>query len=177
MSLLHDVPIGKNAPGEIQAVVEIPRDSKIKYEIDPETGLLHLDRILYCAFVYPANYGFIPQSWGEDNDPLDVLVVSESALVPGCILKVRPIGIMRMEDEHGKDDKVIGVAIDDSRVNHYKDIKELSKNYLDEIAHFFERYKDLEKGKHSKFIAWEGKDQAVKAVQDSMDRYKKKFKK
>jgi len=125
-------------------VIEIPKGSKIKYELDKKTGLLWLDRVLHSAVHYPANYGFLPQTYCEDGDPLDVLVLGQEAVVPLCVLRARAIGVITMKDEKGQDDKVIAVHVDDPEYAHYRDISELPPHRLKEIQRFFLDYKVLE---------------------------------
>ncbi len=140
----HQVPIGAETPDVVQAIIEIPRGSKAKYELDKETGLLRLDRVLYSSTYYPHNYGFIPQTLGEDHDPLDVLVLSQIEIQPLCIVRAKVIGVMRMLDNNEADDKIIAVAADDVSVNHLTDINSLPSYFHSEIKHFFEEYKRLE---------------------------------
>ncbi len=140
----HDVEIGEDITKYFRAIIEIPRDSKIKYELDKLTGMLLLDRILHSAVHYPANYGFLPRTYCDDGDPLDVLVLGQEAVVPLCVLRARAIGVLTMRDEKGQDDKVIAVHIDDPEYDHYRDISELPPHRLKEIERFFADYKSLE---------------------------------
>jgi inorganic pyrophosphatase len=140
----HDVEIGEDITRYFRAIIEIPRDSKIKYELDKLTGMLLLDRILHSAVHYPANYGFVPRTYCDDGDPLDVLVLGQEAVVPLCVLRARAIGVLTMRDEKGQDDKVIAVHIDDPEYDHYRDISELPPHRLKEIERFFADYKSLE---------------------------------
>jgi inorganic pyrophosphatase len=140
----HDVSPGAEQPDIVNAVIEIPQGSRSKYEIDKPTGLLKLDRVLYSSLYYPANYGFIPQSYCDDKDPLDILVVSQVAVVPLCIVRARVIGVMRMIDKGEADDKIIAVAEDDISVSHIRSISELPPHFLKEVKQFFEEYKRLE---------------------------------
>eukprot|EP00920_Eleutheroschizon_duboscqi_P005872 GHVT01013792.1.p1 GENE.GHVT01013792.1~~GHVT01013792.1.p1 ORF type:complete len:237 (-),score=37.50 GHVT01013792.1:671-1381(-) len=140
----HDVPLGENFPHECTAIIEIPKNSKVKYELDKESGLLRVDRILHSSVIYPANYGFLPQTLGEDGDPLDALVLMSEPVAPLCILRVRPVGMMNMLDQGEQDDKVICVHVDDPAYRHYKSIEEFPQHILTEIRRFFEDYKKNE---------------------------------
>lgn len=168
----HDVTIGKKAPQEFQAVIEIPKGSKVKYELDKPSGLLRVDRILYSSVVYPANYGFIPQTLGDDHDPLDVLVLMQEPVVPLSILNVRPIGMMRMMDQGEGDEKIICVHLDDPEYNRYTAIKQLPPHRLVEVRRFFEDYKKLE---NKKVVVKDflGPKEAVAAVKAAMGLYRK----
>ncbi|XP_068341768.1 soluble inorganic pyrophosphatase 4-like [Pyrus communis] len=140
----HDLEIGPGAPKIFNCVIEIPKGSKVKYELDKKTGLIKVDRILYSSVVYPHNYGFIPRTLCEDNDPLDVLIIMQEPVVPGCFLRAKAIGLMPMIDQGEKDDKIIAVCADDPEYRHYNDIKELPPHRLAEIRRFFEDYKKNE---------------------------------
>lgn len=145
MNPWHDVSTGKNAPDVVNAIIEISAGSRAKYEIDKETGLLRLDRVLYSAFYYPINYGFIPQTYGGDHDPLDILVISQINIEPRCIVSAKVIGVMRMLDSGEADDKIIAVCDGDKSVSHINTIDELPPHFLLELRQFFEEYKKLEK--------------------------------
>jgi inorganic pyrophosphatase len=147
MNIWHDVHYGKNAPESITAIIEISAQSRTKYEIDKETGLLMLDRILFSSMHYPTNYGFIPQTLGDDNDPLDVLVLSHANIIPMTLVNCRPVGVMKMIDGGEGDDKIICVAQDDITVSHIQNLSDIPQQLLNEIEHFFATYKDLEKKK------------------------------
>lgn len=140
----HAVPVGENAPIEVNGIIEIPQNNRAKYELDKESGMLKLDRVLYSSMYYPANYGFIPRTYCGDKDPLDILVLSQITIVPMCIVKAKVIGVMRMLDQGELDDKIIAVASNDMSVNHMNDISELPEHFLRELRHFFEDYKKLE---------------------------------
>jgi inorganic pyrophosphatase len=140
----HDVIPGQNLPGEFTAVIEIPMDSTVKYELDKPTGLLKLDRILYSAVFYPANYGFIPQTFAEDDDPLDVLVLCQEPVAPLTLVKARAIGLMTMVDSGKKDHKILAVAMDDPEYNFMRDANELAPHKLEMLRRFFQDYKQLE---------------------------------
>ncbi len=166
----HDVPVGSDAPDIIQAVIEIPQGSKVKYELDKKTGLLRVDRMLHSSVIYPANYGFVPRSYAEDFDPLDVLVLAQETVDPLCILRARPIGMMSMLDEDQEDAKIICINVDDPAFNDYWHIKELPEHRLRELRRFFQDYKKLE-DKMVRVQDFFGPDRAKKSVEDSMMRY------
>lgn len=141
----HSVSIGDNAPEVVNGIIEIPTATRAKYELDKESGLLKMDRVLYSSIYYPANYGFIPRTYCDDNDPLDIMVLSQITIVPLCIVPAKVIGVMRMLDQGEHDDKIIAVAENDMSVNHINDISELPKHFVKELRNFFEDYKKLEK--------------------------------
>lgn len=140
----HNVSIGDEAPSTLQAIIEIPKGSRAKYELDKTTGMLRLDRVLFSSVFYPANYGFIPQTLGEDHDPLDILVLSQVDIRPLCIVRAKVIGVMRMVDQGEADDKIVAVAADDISVAGIDDIRQLGEHFHSELRHFFEEYKRLE---------------------------------
>lgn len=141
----HDVSIGSGAPAVVNAVIEIPKGSKAKYEIDKESGFVKLDRVLFSSVHYPTNYGFLPRTLWGDGDPLDVLVISQVDLIPGCICAARIIGAMQMVDGKDSDDKLLAVAAHDPAYNFWKDVSDVPRHMLDEIRNFFETYKRLER--------------------------------
>jgi inorganic pyrophosphatase len=170
----HGVPVGRQAPRIVNAIIEIPQGSRAKYEIDKESGLLRLDRIIYSSFYYPCNYGFIPQTYGGDKDPLDILVITTQPVQALCLMDAKVVGVMQMVDCGDADDKIISVAAHDPGVNHYNNIEELPKHFFDELRHFFEEYKKLE----NKTVVVEefgDKSTALKVVQDAIDFYKETF--
>ncbi len=144
MNLWHDVPRGKNAPDEINCIIEIPKGSLNKYEIDKETGLIALDRVSHTAQVYPFDYGFVPQTLWEDGDALDVMVLTTVPLLPGILVKVRPVAVMPMVDGGDSDAKIIAVPVDDPRWENVRDLADINPHTLKEITHFFEHYKKLQ---------------------------------
>ena len=144
MNAWHDVELGERIEEHFRAIIEIPKGSKIKYELDKKTGLLWLDRVLYSAVHYPANYGFLPQTYCDDGDPLDVLVLGQEPVVPLCILRARAIGVITMRDDKGQDDKIIAVHVDDPEYTHYREVSELSPHRVLELQRFFLDYKVLE---------------------------------
>jgi len=137
MNPWHNVGFGENSPSIINGIIEIPKGSRAKYELDKESGLLKLDRVLYSSVYYPANYGFIPQTYCDDKDPLDILIISQVDVVPMCIVEAKVIGVMRMIDGGEADDKIIAVAAGDPSVNHFNDISELPQHFISEIRNFF----------------------------------------
>lgn len=161
------IPPGRNPPTEINVLIEVPlRADPIKYEFDKETGAIFVDRYLYTTMFYPCNYGFVPNTLAEDGDPVDVMVIGRMPVLPGAVLRARPIGVLEMEDEAGMDDKILAVPIDKitpvhSKVRSYRDVPELD---LARIAHFFEHYKDLEPDKWVRVIGWKGPERAHELI-------------
>ncbi len=166
----HDVAVGEGAPEEVQAVVEIPKGSKVKYELDKATGLVRVDRILYSSVVCPANYGFIPQTLGDDNDPLDVLVLMQEPVHPLSIVRARPVGMMTMLDQGQSDEKIVCVHLDDPEYRVYRHINELSPHRLEELKRFFQDYKVLER-KEVRVDEFGGPAVAVEIVRSAMELY------
>lgn len=166
----HDVPVGPDAPNVINAIVEIPAGGKVKYELDKDTGLIRVDRVLYSSVMYPANYGFIPQTLGDDDDPLDVLVLMQEAVVPLALLRAKPIGLMTMVDHHQNDEKIICVHLDDPAFSTYNHIGELPEHRLKELRRFFEDYKKLEE-KEVLVREFLGPESAHEVIRESMARY------
>ena len=157
---------------QFDVTIEIPRGGKNKYEMDHHTGRIRLDRTLFTATQYPSDYGFIEQTLGEDGDPLDALVLVPEKTFPGCLIRCRTIGMFRMTDEAGGDDKVLCVPVDDHRRNHLRDIKDVSRLSLLEIEHFFTVYKDLEPGKSVEGASWTDRAGAETEIQRSWERAK-----
>ena len=170
----HDVDPGPGTPQEFNAVIEIPSGSNVKYELDKQTGLIKLDRVLYSAVFYPANYGFIPRTFAEDDDPLDVLVLCQEPVVPLTIVRSRGIGGIAMLDSGKKDFKVIAVAESDPEFNSYTDISELPKHRLVTLRRFFEDYKVLEH-KEVAVDEVEGADSSYPVIRDALARYRTEF--
>lgn len=166
----HDLEIGENAPSLVNAVIEIPQGSRAKYELDKTSGLLKLDRVLFSSVHYPANYGFLPKTLCDDNDPLDILVMSQIDIQPLCIVQAKVIGVMHMVDGDEIDDKIIAVAANDPSVSHFEDIWQLPKHMIDELQNFFEEYKKLEK-KEVEVKEFQNRQQAMKIVEDSIKMY------
>lgn len=171
----HSVSPGSEVPHIVNAIIEIPKGCRAKYELDKESGLLKLDRVLYSSVYYPANYGFIPQSYCDDHDPLDILVLSQVECVPMCIIEAKVIGVMQMVDGGEADDKIIAVAANDMSVNHINDISELPPHFIDEMRHFFEEYKRLEK-KSVIVEEFQNKEKAAQIINQSFEDYRKIFK-
>lgn len=171
----HSVSPGSEVPNVVNAIIEIPKGCRAKYELDKESGLLKMDRVLYSSVYYPANYGFIPQSYCDDHDPLDILVLSQVECVPMCIVEAKVIGVMQMIDGGEADDKIIAVAANDMSVNHINDISELPPHFIDEMRHFFEEYKKLEK-KTVVVEEFQDKAKAAEIITQSFEDYRKIFK-
>ena len=174
MKILDSLRPGKNPPDEINAVIEIPKGSNIKYEIDAESGAVFVDRKLFTAMFYPCNYGFIPQSMEDDGDPVDVLVLGNDAVIPMAVIRANPVGVLLTEDEEGQDSKVIAVPITklDPSFSSVTNINSIPEHIRGQIKHFFEHYKELEKGKYVKVIGWEDKETAKKRICQAIDRYR-----
>lgn len=170
----HDVALGHDLQKHFRAVIEIPKGSKVKYELDKETGLLGVDRVLHSAVHYPANYGFLPQTYCLDDDPLDVLVLGQEALLPLAIVRARAIGVITMRDDKGPDDKIIAVHVDDPEYAHYRDIMELPPHRLRELQRFFLDYKVLE-DKVVEVKAMRGREDAEQAIQGAAHLYREKI--
>lgn len=166
----HDIPIPEPIEEGFPAFIEIPKGSKVKYELDKDTGLLRVDRILFSAVHYPANYGFIPRTYCGDGDPLDVLVLCQEPVEPMCIMRARAIGLMQMRDEKGLDDKVIAVHLDDPAFNQYTHIREVPQHTLLELRRFFEDYKLLEE-KKVEVEELQGPFEANKIIRASVNGY------
>lgn len=174
VNLWHDLDIGKEAPEVVNMVVEIPKDSQVKYELDKETGMLKLDRFLYSAVHYPGDYGFVPRTLWDDNDPLDIIVLTGRPVFPMTIAEVRIIGVLRMIDNGEKDDKILAVYNGDPRYKEIKDIEDIPRHVLDELRHFFETYKQLQ-GKECKILNILGRTEALDDVKRAQKLYSEKF--
>jgi inorganic pyrophosphatase len=174
---LDKIPIGDNPPHEVNAVIEIPQGGyPVKYEIDKESGAIFVDRFLHTSMIYPGNYGFIPHTLALDGDACDILVVGQLPVATGAVIRSRPIGALMMEDEHGADEKILAVPIDKlhpfySKIASYQDLPEI---LVDQIAHFFKHYKDLEKGKWVSVVKWVSVDEAKDIIRAAITRTQKK---
>jgi inorganic pyrophosphatase len=171
----HDVSPGDKTPEYVNGIIEIPKGTRAKYELDKQSGMLKLDRVLFSSVYYPANYGFIPQSYCDDKDPLDILIICQIDIVPLCIVPAKVIGVMRMLDGGEADDKIITVASGDPSVNHFNDITELPQHFISELKSFFEDYKKLE---HKVAVVEDFLDKkvAMEIILDSFSLYKEKIK-
>ena len=173
-NIWHDINPKRITPEDYMCVIEISKGSKNKYELDKETGLLKLDRILYTSTHYPANYGFIPRTFGDDQDPLDVLLLCSEPVAPMTLVHAYPIGIISMLDNGRRDEKIISIPFDDPTYNVYHDISELPSHIFDEMKHFFSVYKALE-GKETVVNEDSGRDRAIEVVQQAIDSYIDRF--
>lgn len=172
----HGVHYGEKAPATVNTLIEIPKGSRAKYEVDKATGLLKLDRVIYSSFQYPVNYGFIPQTLGKDNDPLDILVLCSQSVQSLCLVEANVIGNMQMIDQGQMDDKIIAVASQDPSVNHFNSIDELPQHFLLELRNFFEQYKVLE-NKKVVIDNFQDKSIAQDIIQESIAYYKENHRK
>ncbi len=170
MNLLHDIEPGNKEA--MNVIIEIPKFSKNKYEIDKETGMIALDRVMHTAQDYPFDYGFVPQTLFDDGDALDVVVLTTYPLAPGILVKARPVAIMEMIDGGDRDDKIVAVPVDDPRFDEVKDLADINKHFVKEMTHFFETYKKVQ-NKEVSIGSWHGKDEAMAAFEKSRDMYTK----
>ena len=174
MNVWHDINENKVKEDKFYAVIEISKGSKNKYELEKETGMLVLDRVLHTSMVYPTNYGFIPRTYSEDNDPLDVLVFCSEKIEPLALVNCKPIGVLYMIDGGEKDEKILAVPKKDPFFNKVNDVSELPSHYIDEIKHFFAAYKALE-NKETEVKNVEGADTAKSVIKKALENYKNKF--
>ena len=170
MNIWHDIEPDRIVKDNFYSVIEIPKGSKMKYELDKKTGMLKLDRVLYTSTHYPANYGFIPRTYAEDGDPLDVLVLCSESIFSMAIVRCYPIGVISMLDNGAIDDKIIAIPFNDPTYNSYRDISELPRHIFEEMSHFFKVYKQLE-GKKTAVNEVLGPDEAVKIISDAIKHY------
>lgn len=173
-NLWRELRPGPDAPEVVYTIVEIPKGSRNKYEYQKANGVIVLDRVLYSSLHYPGDYGLIPQTFYDDGDPLDILLMVNEPTFPGCIIRARPVGIFRMLDRGQKDDKILAVPATDPLFDGYHDLKDVPQGFLNEVAHFFEVYKDLE-GMRTKPLGWEGADIAKAEIQRSIDMFRERF--
>ena len=174
-NLWKNLDAGPDAPETIHAVVECLKGERNKYEYDKDIPAVVLDRVLHSNVHYPSDYGFIPQTWYDDDDPLDVLVLVEDATFPGCVIEARPVALMGMDDGGEQDDKVIAVPTEDPRYDHIEDLEDIPQQTRDEITEFFDTYKNLEEGKNAEVLDWEDKAAAVDAIEHSQALYDEQF--
>jgi inorganic pyrophosphatase len=170
---LSKISAGQHPPHDIHVVIEIPQGSLVKYELDKESGAQFVDRFLQTSMVYPSNYGFIPCTLSADGDPCDAMVISQSPVIAGAVIRARPIGVLLMEDESGVDEKILAVPVEKLdpfyyNIQSYSDLPEI---FNQQISHFFQHYKDLEKGKWVKIRNWAGPEEARKVITQGMERY------
>lgn len=170
----HEAPVGRQAPEFVNGIIEISTGMRAKYEVDKETGLLKLDRVLYSSVYYPANYGFIPQTLGEDMDPLDIMILSLVPIQPLCLVPARVIGVMRMVDQGLADEKILAVVENDASVSHIRDVREMPPHFTLELKEFFESYKRLEK-KIVTVPDFQGKETALRIIEESMLYYQQTY--
>lgn len=174
VNLWKEIPLDSKAPELVDVVVEIPKLSRNKYEYDSTPGIFRLDRVLHSPLHYPVDYGFIPQTLEEDGDPVDVMIFGDEPSNQGSVLKVRPVGLLRMLDEGRPDDKVLAVPLGNPRFGEMRDLKDLSSHLLKELEHFFSVYKELE-GKETKVLEWKGATAAHEAIEHATKLYEEKF--
>lgn len=173
--ILDRVTSGDNPPDEINVIIEIPANAEpVKYEVDKVSGAMFVDRILRTAMRYPTNYGYIPHTLSDDGDPCDVMVPTAFPLIPGSVIKCRPVAVLRMTDESGDDAKVVAVPSDkvSSRWSHVKEMEDMPEELMERMAHFFEHYKDLDEGKWVRVQGWEGRESARQEILNSIQMYK-----
>lgn len=174
MNLWHDISAGKKVPEEVNTIIEINRGSKNKYEIDKETGMIALDRVMHSAQDYPFDYGFVPQTYWHDADALDVLLLTTYPLMPGILVPTRPVALLKMTDGGDNDDKVIGVPVGDPRWADTKDLADINPHTLKEIEHFFSTYKKIQ-NKEVAVAGFKGRTEAEAAITEGIELYKQKF--
>jgi inorganic pyrophosphatase len=168
------VSAGENAPEEINVIIEIPKGSSIKYELDTTNGLIFVDRILLSAMYYPCNYGSIPKTKEADGDPVDVLVLGNDPIIPMAIIRARPVGVLLTEDEKGHDSKIVAAPLNkiDPSFSDIKQVDDIPEYLRNQITHFFEHYKELEQGKYVRIMGWKGREIAEKQISDAINKFK-----
>lgn len=174
LNLWHDIESGPELPEVVYAVVEVPKGSRNKYEYSKKTGVIHLDRVLYSPVHYPADYGFIPQTYWGDGDPLDILVIMTEPTFPGCVIEARPVGVFKMIDKGEQDYKILAVPASDPNFDHVRDLSDLSAHFPKEVAHFFSTYKQLQ-GTQVTDEGWGDAAEAKQAVLDGIKMYREAF--
>ncbi|MBL4836253.1 MAG: inorganic diphosphatase [Kordiimonadaceae bacterium] len=165
---INKIPVGENVPWDVNVIIEVPAGTEpVKYELDKASGALFVDRIMHTSMRYPCNYGFIPHTLADDGDPVDVILANHTPIMPGAVVRCRPLGVLIMEDEAGMDEKLLMVPVDKLHPFHsdVKSYEEMPQIFLDQIAHFFAHYKDLEKGKWVKIMGWEGPEKAAELIE------------
>ncbi len=171
--IIDEIPIGETPPWDINVIIEVPFGREpVKYEMDKKSGALYVDRVMHTSMRYPCNYGFVPHTLSEDGDPIDILVASPVEFLSGCVVRCRPVGVLKMKDEKGADEKVLAVPVD-ALNPYYADVKEytdLPKILLDQITHFFAHYKDLEVGKWVELEGWENAEHAADLIKQAIER-------
>jgi inorganic pyrophosphatase len=175
VNLWEELATGPNPPDEIHAVVECLKGERNKYEYEKDIPGVVLDRVLHSNVHYPSDYGFIPRSWYDDEDPLDVLILVEDATFPGCVIEARPIALMQMDDDGEQDDKIIAVPSEDPRYDHMQELEDIPQQLREEIDEFFETYKNLEAGKETSTLGWENRDSAHAAIEHAQELYQENF--
>jgi len=174
---LDKLPIGKDAPNDLNVIIENPKGAApVKYEMDKDSGMMFVDRFVHTSMIYPANYGFIPHTLGGDDDPVDMMVLGELPVIPGAVLRARPVAVLMMEDDGGMDEKIIGVPVSKMFPYHdnINDLDDIRPIIREQIEHFFMHYKDLEKGKWAKVLGWEGADKAKSLIMEGIENAKGK---
>ncbi len=174
VNLWKDLPPGPNAPFRVNAIIEIPKGSRNKYEFQKDTGVMKLNRVLYSSLYYPGDYGLIPGTFFDDNDPLDILVMINEPTFSGCVIEVRPVGMYQLIDGKCSDDKILAVPVHDPIFDQYHELKDVPSHYLKEVEHFFQVYKDLE-GKRTEGLGWRSKDEAYERIRYAMGLYIRMF--
>jgi inorganic pyrophosphatase len=175
MNLWRDIPAGDSPPGRVNVIIEVVGGSRDKYEYRIDWGAFVLDRVLYSSVVFPVEYGFVPQTWFDDGDPLDIMVLSYEPLEVGCVVKTRVVGVLVLEDEDGEDPKILSVPTSDPRYDGFGDLNDVHPHLLREIQEFFEVYKRLEPKKWVKIKAWKSAEEAKKIIEYAMGLYKQKM--
>jgi len=168
---ISKISVGENAPWDVNVIIEVPAGTEpVKYELDKASGALFVDRIMHTSMRYPCNYGFVPHTLADDGDPVDVILANHTPIMPGAVVRCRPLGVLIMEDEAGMDEKLLMVPVDKLHPFHsnVQSYEELPKIFLEQITHFFEHYKDLEVGKWVKVIGWDGPEKAASLIEDGM---------